>query len=270
LPARHTLSGALIHFPVYFRIGGLALHPHFVMEFLAYAIAFQIYLALKRKFRDVIAPAERWQVIAAAAFGAALGSRLLGWLEDPVLAWHAGLVGGKTIVGALAGGWIAVEAVKARMGVRVRTGDLLAIPLALGIAIGRVGCFLTGLPDQTYGTATLLPWGVDFGDGIRRHPTQLYEIVFLALLCGVLWQGLQAVASNRLQTGDAFRLFIAGYGTWRVAIDFLKPEPRWLGLSLIQWMSAGLVAFCWRDLWRMVKLSTPFSAKTLDGGGCRR
>ena len=51
------------------------------MEFLAYAVAFQVYLALKRKFRDVIAPGERWQVIAAAAFGAVLGSRLLGWME---------------------------------------------------------------------------------------------------------------------------------------------------------------------------------------------
>ncbi len=241
-----------MHFPIYFRIWGFSFHPHFVMEFLAYAIGFQVYLVLKRKFRDVIAPAERWQVIAAAVFGAALGSRMLGWLEDPVLAWQAGLVGGKTIVGALIGGWIAVEAAKARMGVRIRTGDLLAIPLAVGIAIGRVGCFLTGLPDQTYGTATTLPWGVDFGDGVRRHPTQLYEILFLVALSFVLWRGMKMVSRSVWQTGDVFRLFMISYALWRVGIDFLKPEPRVLGLSLIQWVCLAVVAYCWRDLRRIV------------------
>ncbi len=232
------------------------------MEFLAYAIGFQVYLALKRKFRDVIAPAERWQVIAAAAFGAALGSRLLGWMEDPMLAWHAGLVGGKTIVGGLAGGWIAVEAVKAKMGVRVRTGDLLSIPLAVGIAIGRVGCFLTGLPDDTYGTATLLPWGVDFGDGIRRHPTQLYEIVFLVFLATVLFQALKMVAAGILETGDVFRLFIVGYGSWRVLIDFVKPEPRLLGMSVIQWTCLAGLAYCGKDAARIVTAYSAAAART--------
>jgi phosphatidylglycerol---prolipoprotein diacylglyceryl transferase len=224
------------------------------MEVLAYSIAFLVYLALKRKFRDVIAPSERWQVIAAAAFGAALGSRLLGWLEDPMLAWHAGFAGGKTIVGALGGGWIAVEVVKAKLGVGIRTGDLLALPLAVGIAVGRVGCFLTGLPDQTYGTATSLPWGIDFGDGIRRHPTQLYEIVFLFLLSCILWQALKAVSKSDLLTGDVFRLFIAGYGSWRIVIDFLKPEPRLWGMSVIQWTCVGGLAFCAKDLLRIKKM----------------
>jgi phosphatidylglycerol---prolipoprotein diacylglyceryl transferase len=240
-----------IHFPVYFRVNGISFHPHFVMEFLAYAAAFQIYLALKRKFSDVIAPAERWQVIGAAAFGAALGSRLLGWIENPLAAWHAGLIGGKTIIGAIGGAWIAVEAAKSKMGVRVRTGDLLAIPLALGIAIGRVGCFLTGLSDDTYGTVTALPWGVDFGDGIRRHPTQLYEIIFLVFFSGVLWRSLKAVNAGILQTGDVFRLFILGYASWRLAIDFLKPEPRILGLSMIQWACVAGLAYCSKDAARM-------------------
>jgi phosphatidylglycerol---prolipoprotein diacylglyceryl transferase len=227
------------------------LHPHVVMEFLAYTIAFQVYLALKRKFRDVVTSTERWQMIAAAAFGAAIGSQTLGWLENPALAFNSGLLGGKTIIGGLIGGWIAVEAVKTKIGVRVRTGDLLAIPLAVGIAIGRVGCFLTGLPDQTYGTVTSLPWGVDFGDGVRRHPTQLYEIIFLVLFCGVLWRALKAVSESDLQTGDVFRIFMIGYATWRLAIDFLKPEPRVMGLSILQWACLGILGYCWMDLRRI-------------------
>jgi phosphatidylglycerol:prolipoprotein diacylglycerol transferase len=125
--------------------------------------------------------------------GAALGSKLLFLLEDPQLTWHnlhnpAYLVGGKTIVGALILGLISVELMKRYIGVRQSTGDLYAIPLALGIAIGRIGCFLTGLSDSTYGTPTTLPWAINFGDGIPRHPTQLYEIVFLLALVPVLYK----------------------------------------------------------------------------------
>jgi phosphatidylglycerol:prolipoprotein diacylglycerol transferase len=114
-------------------------------------------------------------------------------LEDPQLTWHnlhnpAYLMGGKTIVGALIFGLISVELMKRYIGVRQSTGDLYAIPLALGIAIGRIGCFLTGLSDNTYGTPTTLPWAINFGDGIPRHPTQLYEIVFLMLLIPILYR----------------------------------------------------------------------------------
>jgi hypothetical protein len=77
---------------------------------------------------------------------------------------------------------------KRYIGLRQSTGDLYAIPLALGIAIGRIGCFLTGLSDNTYGTPTNLPWAINFGDGIPRHPTQLYEIAFLLLLIPILYK----------------------------------------------------------------------------------
>ena len=222
------------------------------MEFLAYAVAFQIYLVLKGKFGDVIPSAVRWQVIAATAFGAAFGSRILAWLEDPGLAWQSGLTGGKTIVGALVGGWIAVELVKSKLGIHVRTGDLFAIPLAVGVAVGRIGCFLTGLSDQTYGKPTALPWAIDFGDGVRRHPTQLYEIVFLMLLYILLWHGLEAVKASSWQTGDVFRAFMIAYSLWRLVVDFLKPDPTLLGLSAIQWTCVAVVAYCWRDLQRLV------------------
>jgi hypothetical protein len=96
-------------------------------------------------------------------------------------------MGGKTIVGALIFGLISVELIKRYIGVRQSTGDLYAIPLALGIAIGRIGCFLTGLSDNTYGTPTNLPWAINFGDNILRHPTQLYEIIFLLLLIPCLY-----------------------------------------------------------------------------------
>jgi phosphatidylglycerol:prolipoprotein diacylglycerol transferase len=97
-------------------------------------------------------------------------------------------MGGKTVVGALIFGLIAVELMKRYIGVRQSTGDLYATPLALGIAIGRIGCFLTGLSDNTYGTPATLPWAINFGDGIPRHPTQLYELAFLLALIPILYR----------------------------------------------------------------------------------
>lgn len=195
--------------------------------------------------------------------GAALGSKLLFWFEDPILTWQnlhnpAYLAGGKTIVGALVVGLISVELMKRYIGVHLSTGDLYAIPLALGIAIGRIGCFLTGLSDNTYGTPTTLPWAINFGDGIPRHPTQLYEIIFLLLLIPILYSGLKKMVilsgaersrsetsapskdlyprHTSLHPGDAFKLFMVAYLTFRVLCDFIKPYPRiFLGLGGIQW-----------------------------------
>ena len=201
---------------------------------------------------DALQDDRRWLMIAAAAVGALVGSRILGLLEQAPTAgfhWRDVLVtsGGKTIVGGLLGGWIAVEIAKALAGIRVRTGDLFAIPLCIGIAIGRIGCFLAGLPDDTYGTPTSLPWGVDFGDGIRRHPTQLYEIGFLLVLAYVLWR----LSQRPHPPGAVFRTFLAAYLFWRLCIDFLKPQPHMFGLNVIQWACvAGLVAIAWTNFER--------------------
>ena len=108
----------------------------------------------------------------------------------------------------------------------------------MGIAVGRIGCFLSGLVDRTYGVATGLPWGVDFGDGITRHPTQLYEIVFLAGL-GILL----LVLSGRLSVGDRFKLFMIGYLAFRLTVDFVKPAVRIGGLAAIQWAALAVIAY---------------------------
>jgi phosphatidylglycerol:prolipoprotein diacylglycerol transferase len=229
-----------MQFPVFIPIGPLILHPHFVFESLAYFIGFRLYLLTRN--REKLPPPQALWIIAGAAVGGALGSKLLFWLEDPFLTaihWDdpAFLMGGKTIVGGLLGGLIGVEWTKKRIGVTRSTGDDMALPLATGIAIGRIGCFLTGLSDHTYGTPTAGPFGVDFGDGIRRHPTQLYEIVFLLLLGFVLYRlgRLQRKGNVMLPNGAIFQLFMFGYLAFRLAVDAIKPTPHpFAGLNNIQ------------------------------------
>ena len=91
-----------------------------------------------------------------------------------------------------------VEIAKRAAGVTASTGDAFVVPLAVGIAIGRMGCFVAGLHDDTYGNATTLPWGVDFGDGVARHPTQLYDIAFVCAAALVL---VRAAADARARAG---------------------------------------------------------------------
>jgi phosphatidylglycerol:prolipoprotein diacylglycerol transferase len=189
-------------------------------------------------------------------------------LEDPrVTISHlhdpAYLLGGKTIVGALIGGLIAVETIKKQIGERRSTGDLFAIPLALGIAIGRVGCFLTGLSDNTYGTVTSLPWGIDFGDGLRRHPTQLYEILFLLALIPLLNKIMHGnidrhslPGDSRFQRGDTFRFLMVTYMSFRILCDFIKPYSRVaLGLGTIQWAGVLILLYYANDILRWLKWS---------------
>jgi hypothetical protein len=199
---------------------------HFLFESLAYAVGFAIYRRERRQSGDFLADPERNWVIVAAVLGAAAGSTILAGLQ------------GKTVVGGLLAGTIAVEWTKRRLGVARRTGDLFAIPLALAMAVGRIGCYLDGLQDHTYGIATSMPWGVDFGDGVRRHPAQLYEIAWLAAAAGLRW-----LSRRPHREGLLFRAFLTSYLAFRLTVDFLKPDRRYWGLSMIQWSCAA--ALCW-------------------------
>ena len=223
----------------------LTSHPalHTLFEILAYTVGYQLYRRSRSRTGDFLPDEQRWIIIAAAAIGALLGSRILGILEQAprlTITWRTFLQpGGKTIVGGLLGGWITVEITKRIRGIHSRTGDLFAVPLCIGIAVGRIGCLLAGLADDTYGTPTSLPWAINFGDGIPRHPTQLYEILFLTALAYLLHLYNQRPHPE----GSTFRLFLAAYLTWRFLIDFIKPQPLFHGLNLIQWAClSGLLA----------------------------
>ncbi len=228
-----------MQFPVYLHVAGHSLHPHAVMEAIAYSGGFQLYLLLRRRWKGPVVPVEKnlWLLVGA-VFGALVGSKLLAWVEswpDYYRFWKithsvAMFAGGKTIVGGLLGGWIGVELSKRILNIRFSTGDLYVFPLIIGMSVGRVGCFLTGLSDHTYGNRTNLPWAVNFGDG-PRHPTQLYDIVFLWILAAALFVRIKRPYEN----GRIFRLFMLSYCLYRFCVEFIKPTYRhYLGMSAIQ------------------------------------
>lgn len=231
---------------------------HTLFEMLAYAIGFRTFLWTRKQLApsafqhkdDVV-----W-VAVGAIVGAALGAKLSFWLDDPLTAFAnfpdlRHLLEGKSIIGALLGGLLGVELAKKIAGVNNSTGDAFVLPLTLGMCIGRVGCFLAGLDDHTYGVATALAWGVDFGDGIPRHPTQLYEIAFLLVQYTLIHTRRNALSVS----GDRFRAFMIGYLLFRLLIEFIKPVfyiyPG--GLSGLQWLcGVGLIYYA-RDIPRILQ-----------------
>jgi prolipoprotein diacylglyceryltransferase len=176
--------------------------------------------------------------------GLVLGSLLFG-------SWNLWLSGNsgvaKSVLGGIFGAVVAAELFKRLNGIRRSTGLYFVPGLAVLIGVGRIGCFLSGLEDYTHGVVTDLPWGVDFGDGLMRHPVQLYEslamVLFLIfLLCDyprrpLAWQ----------QKG--FYWFVLVYALQRFAWETIKPYPTLLlGLNLFHWLCLALVVYA---LWMM-------------------
>lgn len=224
-------------FPWPFHLGPLTVSSHLLFETLGMFAGFRYFLYLRKKQQDTIPDGNRVGILIGAALGALVGSRLIGALEHPASWLHSShpllyFYANKTVVGALLGGLLCVEATKKIIGEKQSSGDLFTYPLILAMMIGRIGCFSSGLTEETYGLPTTSLAGVDFGDGIGRHPVTLYEIAFL----GALWLGLRSLERRQpLKSGYRFQFFMIGYLAFRFGLDFIKPRSTWAwGLSTIQ------------------------------------
>lgn len=233
---------------------GVNVNVHLILEYLAFFIAFRYYVYLRKKVKDVITSNNRLSIILGATIGALIGSRIVGVLENPLLIPEYGwveLLNTKTIMGGLFGGLLGVELAKKIIGEKLSSGDLFTYPIILGISIGRIGCFLSGINEFTYGNVTTFYTGMNLGDGLLRHPTSLYELFFLAILFVVL-RSLNK--SNRLPYGMTFQWFMILYFGFRFMIEFLKPnEYLFLGLSTIQYLCILCVVYYNRTIFKAIK-----------------
>ncbi len=224
-------------------IFGIKINEHLVLEYLAFFIAFQYYVYLRKHSEDTIPGKNRLSIILGAIIGAFIGSRLTGFLENPLIALNVNnvmqLLETKSIMGGLFGGLLGVEIAKKIIHEKQSSGDLFTLPIIVGIFIGRIGCFLNGTNEFTYGSATNSIFGMDLGDGQLRHPTSLYELVFLLLLFIIL---KKLKNHSALESGLLFKLFMISYFGFRFLIEFIKPNVFFIfGLSSIQW----LCVLCW-------------------------
>lgn len=221
----------------------IKINIHLILEYLAFLVAFKYYLVLRKKSDDPISNGNRLSIILGAIVGALIGSRVIGFLENPDINLSSqnflALYNLKSVMGGLFGGLIGVEISKKIIGENLSSGDLFTFPLIIGIIIGRVGCFLSGINEFTYGIETEFMTGMDLGDGLNRHPTALYEIVFLILLF-ILLKSSHTFTNK--ESGLLFKVFMILYFGFRFIIEFIKPNVFFVfGLSSIQWLCIA----CW-------------------------
>ena len=148
----------------------------------------------------------------------------------------------RSILGSLAGAIAAVEIYKWVHGISGSTGLIFVCGFSASVAVGRIGCLLSGLDDETYGIPTGAGWGWDFGDGIPRHPVQLYELITMALFLAYALWSLWRREPFFMRNG--FYLLVGAYALQRFVWEFLKPYASVLGpLNIFQLLCLALIGY---------------------------
>ncbi|MCO4763243.1 MAG: prolipoprotein diacylglyceryl transferase [Myxococcales bacterium] len=218
---------------------------HALFDILAWSLSAATAWWVRRHWLPATPTVRSLPYLASLIVGVCLGAYLLGSV-NLLLAGQMRL--GRSVLGALLGGSLTVEVYKRGIGLQASTGAIWALPFAVGVAVGRVGCQLSGLDDATFGIPSDVPWAIALADGIPRHPVALYESVMMGLFSIGLGWGL---ARRRVwATEGGFALLALFYGAQRFFWEGLKPFPQLLGpLSLMQLACLLLVGYgAW--LWR--------------------
>jgi prolipoprotein diacylglyceryltransferase len=191
-------------------------------------------------------------VVTGALVGGALFMRLGTWTQHLDLRENATLAeqwayGNRSILGGLVGAWLGVHVAKRLCGYRLRTGDLFAPAVALGMGVGRIGCLLSELP----GSPTGASWGITLdpataarlgaAPGVPLHPSFAYEIAFHLAAFAVIWFWLRR---RDLPPGETFVWYVAAYGIFRFLVEFVRGnEVVWHGLTRPQLFLAVTIPF---------------------------
>lgn len=215
---------------------------HYLGDACAWGAAFLAGRWVHRNFPERIAHLARQtnpSYFICMALGGVIGAWLMGSLNTLGSA-HPTL--SHSIAGALAGAIIAVELWKWRHHATETTGAAFVLPITLGIVVGRWGCLFAGLADGTYGVPTTLPWAVNLGDGIGRHPVQIYESLSMLLFALIYLHALKRGWQWPWEYG--FQVMIIVYAVQRFIWEFFKPYPHLLwGLNLFHFLALGMIFY---------------------------
>ncbi len=250
-------------FPVLFHIGPYPVGTHDFFVLLGVIAATMVYFYEARR-REMLND-QLFLIAIGALFCGAIAAKLsTGWqyiavAPEPSL---LGMLeqGGKSILGGLVGAYVGAVVTKRLVGYREHTGDLFAPAIALGMAIGRWGCFLT----EQVGTPTSLPWGITVSrqvaehipncpycaSDVKMHPSFIYEIIFHALMFGSLWW----LRPRIFVKGELLKIYLIAYAVFRFWVEFVRGnEVVWQGLTRSQLFlipsTILLLLYFWRQ-WR--------------------
>lgn len=218
--------------PILAEIGPFTLFTHDLFTVAGILAGLALYYRALR--RDRVLDRRIMLISLAAILGGALGARLItSWeIIDEVSAANLPLTyvvthGPRSIIGGLAGGYLAIVLTKRALGYTLSTGDYYAAAIPLALAIGRVGCFLSELP---LGTPTDLPWGMtvspEAAAGFTRcpgcdgpmHPSMLYEIGFHVAAFGLIFTRGPLLPIR----GDTLKAYLLAYGLFRFGVEFVR------------------------------------------------
>jgi phosphatidylglycerol---prolipoprotein diacylglyceryl transferase len=201
-----------------------------------------------RRFKELGKPVDwAYEIIFAALVGGVVGARgyylIQNWDEvsddffgnlfsGSGLVWYGGAIGGA--LGVFIWAWR-----RGFLGLALL--DFAATPLALGYAIGRVGCQLSG--DGDYGKPSDLPWAMSYPDGTvptteRVQPTPIYESLAMGMVAWLLW-----TLRDRFAPGVLFAIYLVLSGLERFLVEFIRRNDEvWVGLTVPQIESLALIA----------------------------
>ena len=228
--------------PVFAHVGRFAIPSHELFVFLGAVVAAFVFLHETRR-RELVDERLLW-IVAGTLLAGAIGAKLATVWRYVAITGDSSvegmlLRGGRSILGGLAGAYVGAIATKRLLGYEKKTGDLFAPAVALGMAIGRIGCFLS----EQVGTPTTMPWGLHLSaatlaripncpyciPGVALHPSFLYEIVFHLAMFALLMLYLRPRV--RVE-GDLFKIYLLSYAVFRFFVEFVRGNVIvWHGLS---------------------------------------
>lgn len=229
----------LFHLPIV----GWPISSFGVMMALGFLVGY--WIALPRMKEEGLDPDDTANLLIYVMLGGIFGAKLYYatdfWWREGIPFWESllsrgGLVFYGGLIGGALGGWIGcrVYGVPA-----IAFANASAISLAVGQALGRIGCFLVG---DDYGTASDLPWAVAFPEGLPPvdhpvHPTMLYESLWLSLVTAWLWR-------RRKRSPSLMGEYLILNGIGRAVVEHWRLNARvGLGLSEAQWIGIAIIAF---------------------------
>jgi len=224
--------------PILFKIGTLEINSYSFFVILGLIIGLVVYYKLAKKEKQL--SEKSFYILMAGLLGGIIGAKIPTWIINfpeiiknfPDLTL---ILSGRTITGGLIGGTISILYIKKKLNIKDKKGNLFAPAIAIGVAIGRIGCLLRGC---CYGIATNSKYGIDFGDGILRHPTQIYEIIFMSIMFIYLMY-----KRKNAKAGQLFFILMNSYFIFRFFEEFLRANPEHVGLTLFQYISIAALIF---------------------------